>query len=124
MPIKKIMFRNCALFTNCISKVNNTQVDNAHDIDVVMPMYNLIEYSDTFWKTSECLYQYYRDKPTLNNNSNIIDFPNDNNSSILFQFKQQITGQTEKNGTKIVEIVFPLKYLRNFWRTLEMPLIN
>ena len=90
----------------------------------VMPMYNLIEYSDTFWKTSECLYQYCRDKPALNNNSNIIDFPNDNNNSILLQFKQQITGQTEKNGTKIVEIVFPLKYLRNFWRTLEMPLIN
>ena len=59
MPIKKIMFRNCALFTNCISKVNNTQVDNAHDIDVVMPMYNLIEYSDTYSKSSESLWQYY-----------------------------------------------------------------
>ena len=53
------MFRNCALFTNCISKVNNTQVDNAHDIDVVMPMYNLIEYSDTYSKSSESLWQYY-----------------------------------------------------------------
>ena len=53
------MFRNCAPFTNSISKVNNTQVDNAHDIDVVMPMHNLIEYSDTYSKSSESLWQYY-----------------------------------------------------------------
>ena len=49
---KKVIFKNCAPFTNCISKINNTQIDNAEYIDIVMPMYNLIEYSDNYSKTS------------------------------------------------------------------------
>ena len=49
---KKVTFENCAPFTNCISKINNTQKDNAEYIDIVMPMYNLIEYSGNYWKTS------------------------------------------------------------------------
>ena len=52
---KKVMFKNCAPFTNCISEINNAQVDNAKDIDIVMPMYNLIEYSDNYAKTSGTL---------------------------------------------------------------------
>ena len=56
-----------------------------------MPMYNLIEYSDAYSKTSESLWQYYRDKPALDNNNNIIDFPANNNNSISFKFKQQMT---------------------------------
>ena len=52
---KKVIFKNCAPFTNCISEINNTQVDNAKDIDIVMPMYNLIEYSDKYTKTSGSL---------------------------------------------------------------------
>ena len=72
-------------------------------------------------KTSGSLWQHYRDEPTLDNNDNITGFPADNNSA-SFKFKQQITGQT--GGTKDVEIMVPLKYLSNFWRTLEMPLIN
>ena len=55
---KKVVFKNCAPFTDCISKINNTQVDNAKDIDIVMPMYNLIEYSDNYSKTSGSLWQY------------------------------------------------------------------
>ena len=47
---KGVVFKNCAPFTNCISEINNTQVDNAKDIDIVMPMYNLIEYSDNYCK--------------------------------------------------------------------------
>ena len=58
---KGVAFKNCASFTNCISEINNTQVDNAKDIDVIMPMYNLIEYSDNFAKTSGSLWQYFRD---------------------------------------------------------------
>ena len=53
--IKKVIFKNCAAFTNCISEINNTQVGNAKDTDIVMPMYNLIEYSDNYSKTSESL---------------------------------------------------------------------
>ena len=63
---KGVIFKNCALFTNCISEINNTQVDNAKDIDIVMPMYNLIEYSDNYAKTSGSLWQYYRDEPNDN----------------------------------------------------------
>ena len=54
---KKAIFKNCTLFTNWISEMNNTQVDDAHDIDVVMPMYNLIEYTDTYSKTLRSLWQ-------------------------------------------------------------------
>ena len=57
------------------------------------------------------------------NNGNNIDIPTDNNSA-SFKFKQQITGQTGNDDTKAVEIMVPLKYLSNFWRTLEMPLTN
>ena len=57
---------NCAPFTNCISEINNTQVDNAKDIDIVMPMYNLVEYSDNYVKTSGSLWLYFRDEPDDN----------------------------------------------------------
>ena len=121
---KKVIFKNCAPFTNCISKINNTQVDNAKDIDIVMPMYNLIEYSNHHSKTSGTLRQYCKDIPALNNNGDIVDF-NGANVTDSFNFKTKITGQTDNNGRiDNVEIMVPLKYLSNFWRTLEMPLIN
>ena len=60
---KGVAFNNCAPFINCISDINNTQVDNAKDIDIVIPMYNLIEYSDNYAKTTESLWQYFRDEP-------------------------------------------------------------
>ena len=56
-------FKNCARFTNCISEINNTQVDNAKNIDIVMPIYNLIEHSDNYTKTTGSLWQYFRDEP-------------------------------------------------------------
>ena len=79
-----------------------------------MPMYNLIEYSDNYSKTSGSLWQYYKDDP------------NDNmEQSESFKSKIKITGKTPPNGnTKDVEIMVQLKYLSNFWRTLEMLLIN
>ena len=127
---KKVIFKNCAPFTNCISKINNTQIDNAEYIDIVMPMYNLIEYSDNYSKTSGSLWQYCTEVPAVNNNGNIVDF-NGANVTDSFNFKTKITGQTaaDNNNGNIagrvdVEIMVPLKYLSNFWRTLEMPLIN
>ena len=110
--------------TSCITEINNTQVDYAENIDIIMPMYNLIEYSDAYLKTSGSLWQYYRDESALNDNGNITDFPTNDNKSISFNFKQQITGQTGSGDTKDVEIMVSLKYLSNFWRMLEMPLIN
>ena len=61
-----VAFKNCAPFTNCITEINNTQVDNAKDIDIIMPMYNLIEYRDNYAKTSGSLWQYYRNEPNNN----------------------------------------------------------
>ena len=77
---------------------NNTQVDDAQKIDIVMPMYNLIEYSDAYSKTSESLWQYYRDEPALK--ANDANNPANNNNSASFKFKQQIAGQTGKRWHK------------------------
>ena len=88
-----------------------------------MPMYNLIECSDNYSKTSESLGQYCRDIPTVNNNGNIVEF-NGANVTDSFNSKAKITGQTGDNGTKNVEMMLPLKYLINFCRTVEMSLIN
>ena len=71
---KKVIFKNCAPFTNCMGEINNIQADNAKDIDIVMPMYNLIEYSDNYAKTSESLWQYCLDIPVVNNNNAIVNF--------------------------------------------------
>ena len=121
---KKIIFKNCAPFTDCIRKINNTQVYNVKDIHIVMLMYNLIEYSDNYSKTSGSLWQYCKDIPAVNNNGDIVDF-NGANATDSFNFKAKITGQTDDDGEiNNVEIMVPLKYLNNFWRTTEMPLIN
>ena len=101
---KGVIFKNCAPFTKCISRINNTDIDNAHDIDIVMPMYNLIEYSDNYSKTSGSLWQYYKDDP----NDNLAN-------SESFKSKVKITGNTPADGNKKdVEIIAPLKYLSNF----------
>ena len=121
---KKVIFKNCTSFTNCISEINNTQVDNAKDIDIIMPMYNLIVYSHNYSKTSGSLGQYCGDILAVNNNGNITEL-NRANATDSFNFNAKITGQTDYNGrTDNVEIMVPLKYLGNFWRTLEIPLIN
>ena len=107
-----VAFKNCAPFITCISEINNTEIDNCRDIDIVMPNYNLIEYSDNYAKTSGGLWQYYRGEP----NDNLAD-------SESFNSKIKITGKTPNGGNeKDVEIMVPIKYLSNFWRTLEMPL--
>ena len=111
---KGVAFKNCAPFTICVSKINKTEIDNCKAIDIVIPMYNLIEYSDNYAKTPESLWQYYSDKP----NDNLAD-------SESFKSKIKTTGESPNNGNeKNVEIMVPIKCLSNFWTTLEMPLIN
>ena len=87
---KKVMFKNCAPFTNCIRKKNNIQVDNAGYIDIIMLMYNLIEYSDNYSKTSGSLWQYCKKIPAINNNGSIVDFEGTNETD-SFKFKTKIT---------------------------------
>ena len=94
-----------------------------------MPSYNLIEYSDNYSNTSGSLWQHCKEIPALDDNGTIIDFDGTNNTDSI-KFKTKITGHIGdgNNGTIArrvdFEIVVSLKYLSNFWRTLEMPLIN
>ena len=88
-----------------------------------MPMYNLIEYSDNYSKTSGSLWQYCKEIPAIDNDGDIVNF-NEANDTNSLNFKTKITDQTNNNGIINVEIMIALKYLSNIWRTLEMPLIN
>ena len=142
---RPLAFKNNAPSTSCISKINNTLIDNAEALDAAMPMYNLLEYSKNYRKTTGSLWNYYRDELSdgTNNNKNL----NKNViNSEFFKYKTSVTGSTynvdekitneegneidnpaydaNKIGKKEVEIAVPLKYLSNFWRTLDMPLIN
>ena len=119
---KEVVFINCAPFTDCISEINKTQIDNAKDVNIVMPMCILIEYSNNNSKTSGSLWQYYRDEPALTDAGAIANFSAADNSA-LFNFKQKITGKIADGGRKNVEIMVQLIYLSNFWRTLEIVLI-
>ena len=96
---EKVIFENCAPFTISISEINNTQVDNAKYLDIVMPMYNLIEYSNNYLKTSGSLWQYCKDIPAVDNNNAMVNFTN-NNLTDSFNFKVKITGQTGNDGKK------------------------
>ena len=85
---EKVIFKNCMPFTNCISRINNTQVDNVHIFDVVMPMYNLIEHN-YYSKTSGILWQYCRDQPVVDNNGAIADFTVANSITDSFEIKEK-----------------------------------
>ena len=116
---KAVTFKNNAPFINCISKINGVKIDNAEDLDVVMPMYNLLEYSKNYRKATGSLWNYYRDEPNNPLSSN----------SESFKYKTSITGNIYINGDgeegydqikvgKIeTEVVIPVKYLSNFWRS-------
>ena len=111
---KNVTFKNCAPFPDSISKINNAEIDNVIDIDIVTPLHNLIKYSDNYSKTSGSLWQYYKDDPKDNITR-----------SESFKSEVKITGKTPTDGnTKDVKIIVSLKYLSNFWRTLEMLLLN
>ena len=95
---RKNIIKSCIPFTNCISRIINTQIDNAKDIDKIMPMYNSIEYGDNYSKTSGSLRHYYRDEPFLNADGAIADFPAENNNSALFKFKTKMASRTGNDG--------------------------
>ena len=104
-----MIFKNCAPFTDCISKISNAQEDSTKGIDKVMEMYNLIEYSNNYSKISGHLWQYCKDTPAINNIGDIVDF-NGVNATDSFNFKTKITGQNNNEGkTNNVEIMVSLK---------------
>ena len=131
---KPLILKNNAPFISCITKINNELIEDAEDFDIVMPMYNLLEYSKNYRKTIGSLYNYYRDE-LINDGDN--NFANRNVvNSNAFKYKNKIIGNTYnvdaaaagydvyKEGTQAIELAIPLKYLRNFWRALNIPLIN
>ena len=123
---KNLAFKNNAPFVNCISKINGMKIDNAEDLDDVMPMYNLLEYSKNHRKTTGSLWNYYRDEPSNPLSSN----------SESFKYKTSIRGNTynvgadeadydaNKVGKIKTEVLITLKHLSSFWRTVNILLIN
>ena len=102
---KEVVFKTWAPFTKCIGEINNTQIDNAKNIDVVTPMYNSIEYGVNYSKISGSLWKYYRDEPALDNNNIIVNFPGNSKS---FKSKVKITEKTVAAKKKTnVEIIVP-----------------
>ena len=101
---KGVTFKKCAPFVTYTSRINNTEIGNAPDIDIVMAMYKFIEYSDNYSKTAGSLWKYYKDDP----NDNLA-----NSESFKNKVKMTVKVPTEDN-TKDVEIIVPLKYLSNF----------
>ena len=119
----RLALKNCAPFIKCNLKINDEHVHTAENLDIVVPMYNLIEYSDNYQDSSATLYQYKRDEPPEANA--IADLTADNLSS--FKYKINLLGDRNVVGGIVrlnVKVAIPLKYLSNFFRSLEMPLIN
>ena len=132
---RPLILKNNAPFVSCMTKINNEFIEDADDLDVVIPMYNLLEYSKNYRKTIGSLYNYYRDE--LDDDANLDDNVNNNVvSSNTFKYKNKVTGNTydtaagaaghdaNKVGKQDVELAIPLKYLGNFWRALNIPLIS
>ena len=143
---RPLILKNNAPFVSCIARINNELIEDADDLDIVIPMYNLLEHSKNYRKTIGSLYNYYRDE--LNDDANLNNFANNNVvSSNSFQYKNKIIGNTynvdstivpaaggarvanpnydaNNSGEKNVALAIPLKYLGNFWRALDIPLIS
>ena len=134
---RKLILKNNAPFVSCITRINGELIEDADDLDIVMPMYNLLEYSKSYRKTIGSLYNYYRDELT-NDNVPADNFFNNIRiiNSNIFKYKNKIIGNTynvaagaagydsNKNGTQTIELAIQLKYLGNFWRVLNIPLIS
>ena len=114
-----VAFKNCAPFSTCTTKINDVFVEETNHIYIAVPMYNLIEYSDNYSDISGSLWQFKRDEVPANN----ADLSTDNSES--FRYKATLVGKTAdaadgNSFLKNTKIVVPLKYLSNFWRSLEM----
>ena len=112
-----VAFKNCAPFRTSDVTINDEHVEKAEDLDIVMPIYNLLEYSDNYQNSTGSLYQFKRDEPPDDN----ADVAN-NTTSLVYKSKL-ITG-TDDNNVNNVKLAVPLKYVSSFFRTLEMPLVN
>ena len=132
---RPLILKNNAPFVSCITRINGKLIEDADDLDIVMSMYNLLDYSKNYRKTIGSLYNYYRHELSDDADDNNFDNIKVVNSN-TFNYKNKIIGNTynlnagadgygvNKNGTQEVELTIPLKYLGNFWRALNIPLIS
>ena len=112
----RLALKNCAPFTKCNLEINDEHIDTAENLDIVMPMYNLIEYSDNYQDSSATIYQYKRDEPPEANAINDLT----SNTSSSFKYKVNLLGNPDVDGgiaKTSVKVVVPLKYLSNFFRS-------
>ena len=144
---RPVILKNNAPFISCITRINGELIEDADDLHVVMPTYNLLEYSKNYRKTTGSLYNYYRDE--LNDDANNNDHRNNNVvSSNAFKYKSKLIDNTynlnstddppvagcarpanpnydaNRSGKTTSDLAVPLKYLGNFWRALNIPLIS
>ena len=105
-------FKNCAPFRTCDVTINDEHVEKAEDLDIVMPMYNLLEYSDNYQDSTGSLYQFKRDEPP-NDNANVA------NDATSLVYKSKLISGTDDNNVNNVKLVVPLKYVSNFFRSLD-----
>ena len=123
----RLALKNCAPFTKCNLEITDEHVDTAEKLDIVMPIYNLIEYSDNYQDSSATLYQYKRDEPL--EADAVADLIANNSDSLKYKINllrnvTEVAGDAAGVKRLDVKVVVPLKYLSNFFRSLEMPLIN
>ena len=132
---RPVLLKNNAPFVSSIRRINGELIEDADDLDIVMSMYNLLEYSKNYRKTIGSLYNYYRDELSDDADDNNFDNIKVVNSN-TFKYKNKIIGNADnvnagadgydvnKNVTQEVELAITLKYLGNFWRALNIPLIS
>ena len=132
---RPVILKNNAPFVSCITRINGELIEDANDLDIVIPMYKLLEYNKNYRKTIGLLYNYCRDELSDDADDNNFDNIRVVNSN-TFKYKNKITGDTynvdvsvdgydvNKNGKQEIELAIPLKYLGNFWRALNIPLIS
>ena len=123
---RPLILKNNAPFVSCITRINGELIEDANDLDIVTPTYNLLEYSKNYRRTIGSLYNYYRDE--LSDDADYNNFVNIKVvNSNTFKYKNKLTGNTynvdagvdgcdvNKNGKQEIELAIPLKYLGNFW---------
>ena len=132
---RPLILKDNSPFISCITRINGELIEDADDLDIVMSMYTLLEYNKNYRKTIGSLYSYYRDELSDDADDNNFDNIKVVNSN-TFKYKNKITGNTynvdagaqvyvvNKNSTQEVELAISLKYLGNFWRALNIPLIS
>ena len=110
-------FKSCAPFRTCDVTINDEHIEKAEELYIVIPMYNLLEYSDNYQNSTGSLYQFKRDEAP-DNNANV------GNNTTSLVYKSKLIKGTDNNNVNNVKLVVPLKYVSNFFRSLELPLVN